>query len=229
MLPAVASQVRAHHFRAFGDPVPLRSSITLLEDEEKGTFDLVLTGSAVSTTRSNAGPVTIHCRTATSFTARKRLVLDDEGLHAQPATCRAVAHSTITGVSSSLPGLRGRIASKVGWRRAQSQRPQAERISARHSEQTIGRSFDTDVAADVRKAAMLLAAHLKNANGVAGRWPRFRTSLDGLRVTGLTGSLADLTTVQAQVKELEVALGLLLENDHVVLTVGVPRWCPSHS
>ncbi|HVC96011.1 MAG TPA: hypothetical protein VND64_20145 [Pirellulales bacterium] len=200
------------------------TSLKLLDGQEKGVFEIVLTGSAVSATSANAGQATIHSRTTTRFTARKQIVLDREGLHPQPATCRAVATSTITGVASSLPRLRGRIARRVAWRRAQLQRAQAELISARHSEQSIGRDFDADIARDVRQANAWLASRLKSLPAAGGEpQPRFRTSSEGLKVTELTGSLTDLAAVQDSLREIDVAVGLRFDNDHLVLTVGLPR------
>jgi len=200
------------------------TSLKLLDGQEKGVFELLLTGSAVSTTRANGGKAVIHCRTVTRFTARKQIVLDQRGLHAQPATCCAVATSTITGVSSPLPRLRGRLARRVAWRRAQSQRAQAERISARHSEQTIGHSFDADIALEMRQANAWLASRLKN-DGISGSRsePSFRTSITGLRVTGLPGNITDMASFQNTLKDKDVALGLRFERGNLVLTVDLPR------
>jgi hypothetical protein len=204
--------------------VAATARLELIEDDDHAVFEFVLTGKAESRTTGDAPPARIHSRTTTKFTARKKLVLDEEGLHALPATCRSEAHSTIEGVSSSLPGLRGRLSRRVAWRRAQAQRAQAERISAQHSERTICSNFDADVAREVQTANAWLAEHLRSSLAARNRakvQPQFKTSSDHLRVIGLTADLAELAAVGSTLEMSDIAVRLLPEGDHIVLAVGL--------
>jgi hypothetical protein len=101
-----------------------------------------LTGIARSKTTGHAGPVCIHCEALTRFTASKRFTLDDEGLTAQDVQCHAETNSTVTGISSNLPGLRGRIATRFAWRRSDETHAEADRISAENCEADLARLFD---------------------------------------------------------------------------------------
>jgi hypothetical protein len=204
--------------------VAATARLELLEDDDQAVFEIVLTGKADSTTTGEAPPTRIHSRSTTHFTARKKLILDEQGLRALPATCSAEAHSTIESVSSSLPGLRGRISRRVAWRRAQDQRAAAERVSARHCEQTICRNFDADIAHEVRVANSWLAEHLKSSLAARDRskvLPQFKTSPDHLRVTGLTADLAELAAVGQTLESSDIAVRLVLEGDHLVFALGV--------
>lgn len=133
------------------------TSLKLAADPARGIFDIYFTGSAVSQTLGDADRAHIHSRTVTWFAARKRVILDERGLTSLPATCNATAKSTIAGTTSPLPGLRGRLASRIGRRQAQRQLAEADRTSAQHSAAQIRRRFDAEVAAQLAEANRLLA------------------------------------------------------------------------
>ena len=162
------------------------TSLKLVGDPNRGAFDILLTGAAVSQTVSDAGRARIHSRTVTRFTARKRVLLDDKGLTALPASCTATAKSTLSPPTSPLPGLRGRLARRIGQRRALAQLAEADRESARHSEAQICRQFDAETAVQLAEANRLLERQMARwAPGVGGRIPlRFSTTNDRLCVSG---------------------------------------------
>ena len=106
-----------------GIPLTGRARLTgntrleLVENSARGVFDVLLTGKAVSSTIGDAGQAKIHSGTVTQFAARKRVILDERGLTALPAACRATATSTLTDATSSLPGMRGQIGRASCWER----------------------------------------------------------------------------------------------------------------
>lgn len=163
------------------------SSLKLAADPTRAVFDIFLVGSADSQTVGDAGRAHIHSRTVTRFAARKRVILDEHGLTALPATCNATAASTLLGTTSPLPGVRGRLAGRIGRRRAQQQLAQADRISARHSAEEICRRFDAEVAAQLAEANRLLARQTAEwARRPGGRLPlRFSTTAEHLCASGV--------------------------------------------
>jgi len=200
--------------------------LELVENPTQGEFEFVLSGTAVSATVGDAGKARIHSRTVTRFTARKQFILDERGLRALPAQCRAEAHSTVTRVSSPLPRLRGRLARRIAWRRAQSQLAAADRVGARHSEREISLHFDADIAMDVRRANQWLAQQRANADVATSGCefqPRFQTSADRLRVTGLTARLIDLAASGQTADHSNVAMKILIDGGRLVVAVGTDR------
>lgn len=163
------------------------TKLELVEDAARGVFDILLTGTAVSSTIGDAGKAKIYSRTITRFAARKRIILDERGLTALPATCRATAASTLDDATSSLPGLRGRLARRIGWRRASESLAEADRISARHTEAQLRRQFDAEVSVQLADANKLLRSQVRElASGRKdGNLPlRFRTTAARLCVSG---------------------------------------------
>jgi hypothetical protein len=162
------------------------TSLQLVRDPERGVFDIFLSGEAVSQTVGDAGKAHIHSRTITRFIARKRIILDANGLVALPAACNATARSTLARATSPLPGVRGRLASRIGWRRAQDQLSEADRISAQHSAAEIRRRFDAEVAIQLAEANQLLKRQTAAwTSGYGGRLPlRFSTTGEHLCVSG---------------------------------------------
>ena len=162
------------------------TKLQLVSDPARGVFDIFLTGSAVSQTVSDGGRAHIHSRTLTRFAARKRVILDATGLTVLPATCNATAKSTLSQATSPLPGLRGRVASRIGLRRALAQLAEADRVSAQHSAAQISRRFDAEVATQLADAKKLLERQTARwTAGVGGRLPlKISTTSDRLCVSG---------------------------------------------
>lgn len=88
-----------------------------------------ITGTVDSTTRGTNGPALINSTASTTYTATKRIIFDGRKLITQPALVQASSRIQITGVGSSLPGLRGRIVRRVAERRSGESLPEAEAIT----------------------------------------------------------------------------------------------------
>lgn len=88
-----------------------------------------ITGTVDSTTRGTNGPALINSTATTSYTATKRIVFDGRKLITQPALVQASSRIEITGIGSSLPGLRGRIVRRVAERRSGESLAEAEAIT----------------------------------------------------------------------------------------------------
>jgi hypothetical protein len=118
--------------------------LVVVPDPARAVFEVLFSGTALSNTTASAGPVRVHATATTAFAARKRIVLDEQGLTICPAQCRAETNSTITGVSSTLPGLRGQLLRLLGDKQAHAEQAEADLISARHTERSLSKQFDSD-------------------------------------------------------------------------------------
>lgn len=170
-----------------GVPVEGRARVTgsthlrLLPDAERAVFEVIFQGTAQSATTGRSPPVSIRSEGQTQFTVTKRFYLDDTGLTAQPASCRAETHSVVTAIDADWHGLRGWLVRRVASRRVQSSHEEADEIAARHAERDLGRSFDRRCAALIDQANGVLAGGwLRGGDGPAKRRLRFRTTADRL-------------------------------------------------
>lgn len=167
--------------------------VSLVPHETRAVFDVVLTGVARSKTTGRAGPVCIHCEGLTRFTASKRFTLDDDGLTAQDVECHAETNSTVTGISSSLPGLRGRIATRFAWRRSDETHAEADRISAENCETDVARLFDERMAPVAELAGAILESEFLRGGSTdhpARRKFHFQTTRDYIYLASVAGDQA---------------------------------------
>lgn len=89
-----------------------------------------ITGTVDSQTCGVNGPALISSAASTSYTATKSIIFDSRKLITHPAIVRASSRIRITDVGSSLPGIRGRIVSRVAERRAADSLAEAEAITS---------------------------------------------------------------------------------------------------
>lgn len=162
-----------------------RVDLRLVPAGDRGVVDLLFYGQVQSRTTGFGGPVQVHSSSVTNFSAVKRLLLDEFGIEMQPARVAAQTSSSIQGVSTSLPRLRGRIARRIGGQRAADLKPAADAEAARKAEVRIGREFDGDVTRQLLSAngrlSEALASLPLDADLFRGRL-RFATSGQYLQV-----------------------------------------------
>jgi hypothetical protein len=161
------------------------TGLRLVPAGDRGIVDLLFHGQVQSRTTGFGGPVQVHSSGVTQFSAIKRLLLDEHGIELLPARVAAQTSTTIHGVSTSLPRLRGRIARRVGQERAADMKPAAEAEAGRKAETRIAREFDSDVTSELVRAnsrlSQALAALPPEADLFRGRM-RFATSAQYLQV-----------------------------------------------
>jgi hypothetical protein len=158
--------------------------LVLVPDGRQGVFDMLLTGEAQSTTTSYRDPIRVHCTSVTKFSARKRFILDDRGVTSLPARCNAKTVSTLKGVSTDLPRVRGRLARRIGWQRASERRAVSDQVAARHAERDIAQALDEEAAPLVKQINAVLSSDLLRGRGDGRprRRLRFQTTNDRLFV-----------------------------------------------
>jgi hypothetical protein len=166
-------------------------------------FDLIFSGVCRSQTDGLNEVVTLHNQAETVFEARKQLIWTGEGLEASPAVAQAETHSTTVKIDSSLPGVVGRIASRIAQDRVAEVRPQADAISSQHAAERIARGFDARV--DRSLAMLQMASHYLPAAIRLGRETRMQlTSTDDtmrLSLVRLGASEADLAKATSEMHE----------------------------
>ena len=140
----------------------------------------------------------------TKFAARKRILLDETGLRALPARCNARSHATLLGTTSSLPGLRGRLAHRISRSRAQESLPECERIAAHRAAARLCRQFDHEAGLQVAAANELLREPLQLLAAQPGRQTplRFYTTERYLCVAGMQ-SEAERLSLPERLQHLE--------------------------
>jgi len=128
--------------------------------DQFGSAEIHLFGSTTYDTVADAGPIQVFTSGVTRFASAKALRLDGQGIHLGSGATNAITSSTITGIQTTLPGLRGRIALRIGGRRAAESRPAAEAITAQHTQRQINRDFDKSATAEVAELWKSIGAQI---------------------------------------------------------------------
>jgi hypothetical protein len=143
-----------------------QTNVELVDDPSQAVAVVTFTGTIDAKTLGYNGPVTLHNETQTDFTARKLLVLGDEGLRVLPTEARATSKTVTTDIDTKHAGVRGRIASRIAWDRVAKTRSQVEEIASEHAEDRIEQALDARVEeslADVRQLLMIKVPQLANS------------------------------------------------------------------
>ncbi len=107
-----------------------------------------------------AGPVQIFARGVTQFQSVKTIWLDAQGIHLTPSATNASTQSTITGLTTSLPRLRGRISLRIAQSRAAENHAQAEQVTSQHAARRIDRHFDASAEEQVAELRNIVSTKL---------------------------------------------------------------------
>jgi hypothetical protein len=190
------ARARAVNDRIVGRPVSGTANMTghvnlgFVPSHDRAIIDLTLNGQIHSQTVGHGGPVQVHSGGLTNFSAVKRVIFGHRGIQVLPAQVNAQTTTSIQGVSSSFRGLIGRIARKIGTRRAYELKSAAEAESAQKAEAQIAADFDAQVWRDLwqgRNQVAQLARQLpvQPRNLKAQVW--FATSRNYLQIAVVRG------------------------------------------
>jgi hypothetical protein len=113
--------------------------------DDQAIAEVVLRGTIQSQTVGYNGPVRLHCTSQTPFESHKFIFFGPNGIQTSESRSTARLHSTTHRVDSTLPGLRGRIATRIGWRRVGEMKSQGDAIASRHTEQRLNQQFNQSV------------------------------------------------------------------------------------
>lgn len=133
-----------------------KTRITLLPSKNSISGEVGFYGTVNARTTGYNGPAIFQFRSEASFRARKPIALGESGLSVAPAVAIAPTELQTIGVRTTLPGLRGRIATRIATRRDASSRSEAEAIISRHSAATIREDFDERIDQSIAKVKRVL-------------------------------------------------------------------------
>ncbi len=165
--------------------------IKLTPNPTKAAFELSLTGESVSDTIGTHGPAQIGSHAVTKYKAVKPIVFDGNSFSTSPAKVTADTDLTINDVSSTAPGIRGRLVTRVAKRRVREAYEESRRITSRRTIKHVSRQFDAAVQKHLDKLnrdlklERLLGQQIANHDTLP---MRLRTTKDGLHVSFLAAS-----------------------------------------
>jgi hypothetical protein len=146
--------------RAIGQArVQGRPRVVLVDDPHDAAFTVSLSGVIESRTVGCKGPVQIHSRCQTRFTADKRVFFEPgRGFVGEPARIDAQTSTATERIESDRGGILGRMIERRAWLRASENRDQVNQIVHARIEVKIRETFDR-----------LLASRLARVNELANQ------------------------------------------------------------
>lgn len=128
-----------------------RAEVDTKPDKDDAAFHIRITGTTTAQTVGYNGPAIIHSRSITHWVAVKTIRFDGQQFTTSPGTITTQHCIQPLGASSSLPGIRGRIVSRIAARRAVQYNHMAERITARDTRQRVLADVDRVVDGQIEK------------------------------------------------------------------------------
>lgn len=132
------------------------TTLALQDNPNQAVFDVVFSGIVTTQSRGTNGPVVLHSTATTPFYAAKRLTLNPNGMRMSPTVTQARTSSSTNQIDTMLPGLRGRIAERVAWRRSSESHSEADAIASQHAAERIRSEFDKEVQLTVARIEKIL-------------------------------------------------------------------------
>ena len=167
-----------------------RLSIDLIPSENNAAIDLLLTGMTYSNNRGYNGPVTILSTGVTSVNARKRVLIEAEGISVLRARAGCRTSSRINGISARSP-----LIERIAWKRAGKTKSQVEGIASQRAARRIAAQMDTEVVEVLAPAKELFAEKFRNPLVRRGGFPQqflLRTTDDRLYIQATQASMDQL-------------------------------------
>jgi hypothetical protein len=161
------------------------TELQLVENPRQAQFTLLFRGTSWVNSVATSGPVHIHSHGATEFTSTKKLWFDGVNIQQTDAHSTADTNTNVSGISTDLPRLRGRISLRIADRREAESHEQSEAITARHTINRIEPAFNAIVmqrAADFTQNLKSQYAKLPLEDCFAVTGVQCSTSADGLQL-----------------------------------------------
>jgi hypothetical protein len=144
-----------------------QTKLVLHSNENQAFGEVVFEGSVRSRTTGQKGPATLYYLSNSTFRARKELLISNSGLKAAPAKAEAPTRLTPLEIRTNLPRLRGRIATRIAWRRVARSRTQADAIASTNRARDIREGLDNRLnqsVAEIQGRVQAEIAHLQLGN-----------------------------------------------------------------
>ncbi len=179
-------------------------NVELVPDPRRGLIDVMFSGVTRTKSTGYNGPAIIYSTGVTRTGTRKRLWIDDNGLHGLPAASNAVTETRITGVRSRRG--RGGVVERQARQRAAEQKSQAELIAARHAEQRVNTRVDKQAGQLIRRANEAFVEKFREPLLRRKLYPErlcFSTTKEALHVVALQADASQLAAPSAPPKLIE--------------------------
>jgi hypothetical protein len=160
-----------------------QTRLVLEPSDDRIAANVEFVGTVHSQTVGHNGPATMNYLSASTFRARKAIAIGDAGITTEDSVASAPTHQWATSITTNLPGLFGRIAERVAWRRVSNSQAQADAIVSQHTAASIRRGFDRSIDESVAAAQTAIQNQLaafKIENGSSH--VRYRTKSDCIEV-----------------------------------------------
>ncbi len=144
-----------------------RISIDLVPSSAGAAIDLVMTGVTHSNNTGRNGPVSIHSTGLTTVDARKRVVIDAEGLSLQRARAACRTSSRIHSISAKCG-----VVERIAWKRAGQTKSQVETIASQRASRRVAAQMDSEVVEVLTPAKKLFADRFRNPLVRRGGFPQ---------------------------------------------------------
>jgi hypothetical protein len=128
-----------------------KTTLELLPGKGRLLGKISFEGTVHSQTRGYKSPVVLHQVSDSTFRSSKLISMDEKGLKVSQATTDAPTNLKTVGIDSSLPRLRGRIATRIAWKRVGEAHQEAESITAQHTAAIVSKDFDERIDQSVAK------------------------------------------------------------------------------
>ena len=120
-----------------------KPGVELVESPNQATFNIVFNGTAYSRTNGYNGPVIVHSRSITTFTATKRIIFEPgKGFHGLPPQVTARTQTFVEGIDSQRGGLIGGIIRRRAAQIEAAQHDQVTEIARQKAELRIAAAFE---------------------------------------------------------------------------------------
>ncbi len=157
--------------------------VVLIDSDAQGSLMVIVTGTARSQNRGRITRCSFIVLQLTQFRGTKRIFMTPNGVTFEPVRVSATTNSHTTGISTSLPGLRDRIARRIASRRVENpvRRPE-------FPPSTIDNACAADIDKQVEESLSAPTAFLRAASRAmrAGVWAE-RNENDVLQLRQLFG------------------------------------------
>ena len=169
-------------------------------NQEDAAIDTVLTTETHSDNIGYNGPVRVYSRGVTNIDARKRFLINDQGITAMPAASLATTSSTIDQICAVRGG---QLVEGFAWKRACRDKQRAEAIGSCHAEDRVNRRIDQQADEMLVRANDKFQEKFRQPlfeRKLLPRPLRFSTTTDALRIMGLEAGPAQLASSTAPPK-----------------------------
>jgi len=169
-----------------------RTKVELVPDERFAVIDLLMEGTNRARHVGSNGPVRIFSDANTTLAARKRIWIDENGVHSFPAVSDAKTANRIRGLCAVRGG---RLIERFARRRAAQQEALGEAIAAEHAEVRLNRRIDDEAAQKIPRMHRTFVEKFRQPLLDRRLFPRllkFSTAADSLNMAAIAADDSQL-------------------------------------